>query len=114
MADETHETHVVTKTTFTQANTRPWTTPLTGCFEDVKGCICGLLCMPCTMCSISKRVGEFMCVPFCVPGGIIALRTKIRVMFGIEGSICNDCISMTCCGPCAVCQMDRELNQMGK
>lgn len=107
------ETRTVT-TTFTQANVRPWSTPITGCMDDIKGSLITACCLPCRLCQLSSRVGEFMCVPFCVPGGFITLRTKIRLMFGIEGSICNDCLTMSCCAPCAVCQMDRELNQMGK
>jgi Cys-rich protein (TIGR01571 family) len=41
------------------------------------------------------------------------MRTKIRLMLGIRGSICNDCINATFCGPCVVCQMKRELDSAG-
>ena len=30
-----------------------------------------------------------------------------------QGSICNDCLVMSFCGQCAVCQMARELDNMG-
>merc|ERR1711976_579147 len=26
-------------------------------------------------------------------------------------TICNDCCCLVCCGPCAICQLDRELTQ---
>ena len=36
---------------------------------------------------------------------------KIYVYF--QGSICTDCLTMSFCGLCAICQMQRELDAMG-
>jgi len=30
-----------------------------------------------------------------------------------QGSMCNDCMVVACCGPCAACQEARELTNMG-
>ena len=30
-----------------------------------------------------------------------------------QGSMCDDCMVIGCCGPCAACQEARELNNMG-
>ena len=45
---------------------------------------CGFFCYPCLMCRISRRLGEHCCVPMCVPGGGVVLRTKLRLMLGIQ------------------------------
>lgn len=110
----TTQTTVVTKqvsggTVITTGN-RDWNANLLGCFEDCKTTMCVLCCLPCFAGKLSQRVGEHCCMPCCVPGGLIAMRTKLRLMLGIQGSICNDCITMSCCGLCSMCQMSRELD----
>ena len=47
-------------------------------------CIC--FCTPCWMCNITSRMNESCLVGWCVPGGVVALRTKLRTMFGINVS----------------------------
>ena len=44
---------------------------------------CGLLFPICFACSLAKRLDENCCVPLC-NGGIVALRVKTRMMFGIR------------------------------
>lgn len=34
-------------------------------------------------------------------------------LLSLQGSACNDFCALACCGPCAVCQMQRELDNMG-
>lgn len=66
------------------------------CFEanhaDLIGCyLSGALvtfCGPCCSGQIARRIGEHCCVPCLVPGGLMALRIKIRLMLGIRVS-CN-------------------------
>ncbi|XP_064618077.1 cornifelin homolog A-like [Liolophura sinensis] len=91
-------------------NVRAWSSPVCGCFEDITSCLLGWFCLPCYECHLSMRMGESCCVPVCVPGAMIALRAKLRGEQGIQGSVCDDCITMSCCGPCATCQLARELN----
>ncbi|KAH3888957.1 hypothetical protein DPMN_013002 [Dreissena polymorpha] len=92
---------------------RDWDTGLFACCSDCKTLLCTWFCLPCVLCDISKRMGECMCMPFCVPDGLLALRARMRTLGGIQGSICNDCLVLNCCGACAVCQMRRELDAMG-
>lgn len=92
---------------------RNWTTGLFDCFTDIKSCILGYFCLPCTVCNVATRTGECCCMPFFVPGGTVVMRTRIRTLGGIQGSACNDFCALACCGPCAVCQMQRELDNMG-
>ncbi|XP_038075592.1 PLAC8-like protein 1 [Patiria miniata] len=70
----------------------------------------GALCTPCLACSLARQLGESCCVVACVPGGVFALRTKLRMQQNIEGSICDDCLTLSCCCPFALCQMARELD----
>ncbi|XP_048766897.1 placenta-specific gene 8 protein-like isoform X2 [Ostrea edulis] len=92
---------------------RHWSTGLFDCFSDITSCLMGYFCLPCTICSVASRTGECCCMPYCVPGGTILMRNRIRTIGGIQGSACNDCMVMSCCGVCAVCQMQRELDNMG-
>ncbi|XP_022093858.1 cornifelin homolog B-like isoform X2 [Acanthaster planci] len=87
-----------------------WSTDLFGCMEDEHTCLLGAVCSPCLACSLARQLGESCFVVTCVPGGIFALRTKLRMQQNIEGSICNDCLTVCCCCPLALCQMARELD----
>ncbi|KAK7108484.1 uncharacterized protein [Littorina saxatilis] len=71
---------------------------------------CG--CVPCMMCSIAKRLGDPGYLPF-VPCTGPAVRFKVRILGGISGTIGNDCLVTSCCWPCAVCQMHREMDDIG-
>lgn len=92
---------------------RDWDSGLFSCFSDCKSLLCTYCCLPCAICNISSRTGECACMPWFVPGGLIALRARIRTLGGIQGSVCSDCMALSCCGMCAVCQMQRELDAMG-
>ncbi|XP_013397869.1 placenta-specific gene 8 protein [Lingula anatina] len=92
---------------------RDWSSGIFGCFSDVKSCLCGLFCFPCLTCQTSTRMGEHCCVPFMVPGGLITLRTRLRSMLGIEGTICGDCCATVWCPLCVTCQMKREMDSAG-
>ncbi|RUS85984.1 hypothetical protein EGW08_006254 [Elysia chlorotica] len=91
---------------------RDWNSGLFSCLNDVFGCTFSLLCFPLTMMRLSNRLNECACVPCCVPGGMIALRTKLRVMGGIKGSVAQDCMATHFCCWCVACQMTREMNDM--
>ncbi|KAH3888953.1 cornifelin homolog [Dreissena polymorpha] len=92
---------------------RDWDSGLMACCTDCRSLLMTYFCLPCSLCDISSRTGECMCMPFCVAGGLLALRARIRTLGGIQGSICGDCIAISCCGLCAICQMQRELDAMG-
>ncbi|KAL5010405.1 hypothetical protein ScPMuIL_012710 [Solemya velum] len=92
---------------------RNWTTGLFDCFSNCKTCVVTTFCLPLTVCNISRKLGDNACMPFFVQGSQIAMRSRIRTLGGIQGTICNDCLVISWCGPCAVCQMSRELENMG-
>lgn len=92
---------------------RDWNTGLFSCFEDVTQCV-WVMCCPCLVhADISKRLGEHFCVTFCVTGGLLAERTRVRTLGGIRGSICKDYLATECCQPCVICQLQREIEYMG-
>ncbi|XP_033739641.1 placenta-specific gene 8 protein-like isoform X3 [Pecten maximus] len=92
---------------------RGWSTGLCGCFSDCVSCLLTLCCLPCMECRNASRLGECCCLPYCCLGASMAMRARLRTLGGIQGSICDDCCVVTCCPMCAVCQMSRELDNMG-
>ncbi|XP_028406690.1 cornifelin homolog A-like [Dendronephthya gigantea] len=89
---------------------RAWSTGICSCFDDCGDCLFGFFCPCIHECNLSSAAGECCCVARCCP---IALRTKIRTKHNIAGSIMDDCCTVLCCGPCATCQMSRELKIHG-
>ncbi|XP_056398794.1 cornifelin homolog B-like isoform X2 [Hyla sarda] len=87
-----------------------WHSEVFDCCEDMGVCLCGAF-VPCILaCKVATDYGECCCLPF-IGGALLAMRTGIRERYHIPGSICNDCVCLTFCGPCTLCQMARELKQ---
>ncbi|XP_063293262.1 cornifelin homolog [Pelobates fuscus] len=85
-----------------------WSSNVCDCCDDIGICLCGT-CFPCCLaCKVASDFGECCCLP-CLSGTVLAMRTGIRERYRIPGTICNDCVSLTFCGQCALCQMAREL-----
>ncbi|XP_077312735.1 cornifelin homolog A-like [Lithobates pipiens] len=88
--------------------TSQWSSDIMNCCEDMGICLCGTF-VPCILaCRIASDFGECCCLPMLM-GTLLALRTGIRERYHIPGSICDDWVRLVCCGPCAICQMAREL-----
>ncbi|XP_045160077.1 placenta-specific gene 8 protein-like [Mercenaria mercenaria] len=92
---------------------REWSSGLFSCCDDVGKCIWAWYCTSCVLADISARLGECSCVTCCVPGGLATIRTRVRTLGGIRGSICKDYLATECCYFCAICQLQRELEYMG-
>ena len=92
---------------------RDWTSGACDCFSDIGGCFFVCCCYSCAICQLASRTGECFCTPCCVPSADINLRTRIRTLGGIQGSMCSDCLIVSCCPMCAACQESRELTAMG-
>jgi Cys-rich protein (TIGR01571 family) len=94
-------------------NVREWHSDLCGCCEDCGVCCYAYFCHPCFMCSLAGRMGENECGPFfCGRLFEIPMRTKLRTMHGIKGSICKDICCGTFCEFCVVTQMMREIKHI--
>ncbi|XP_041354324.1 cornifelin homolog A-like [Gigantopelta aegis] len=93
---------------------REWSTGLCGCCEDVGDCFFALCCPTYYTCMLSGKQGDSCWGPCCVPAWTTVFRSHIRGVHSIKGSICNDCMVTNCCGPCAMCQMGRELTNILK
>uniref|UniRef100_A0A8D2JAS3 Cornifelin n=1 Tax=Varanus komodoensis TaxID=61221 RepID=A0A8D2JAS3_VARKO len=72
------------------------------------GCV-GLCCPSILSCYISHKYEEH-CFLGMVPGGMTALRTHMRLSYGIPGTVCSDALSMCLCGWCELCRMAREVH----
>ncbi|XP_028417387.1 cornifelin homolog B-like [Dendronephthya gigantea] len=106
-------TQTVTVTT-QPGGLRNWNSSLFSCFDDIKTCLCGCCCSCCLAIQVATRMGESCLFPLCCPGALLAMRAKLRGEQNIQGDLCNDAIVVECCGPCALCQMSRELDILGR
>ncbi|XP_060079650.1 placenta-specific gene 8 protein-like [Ylistrum balloti] len=92
---------------------REWSTGLFGCFSDCSSCIMTMLCLPGMECKNAARLGECCLLPHCCAGSNIAMRARLRTLGGIRGSILQDICAFCWCYSCTVCQMSREMDNMG-
>ncbi|VDI48391.1 uncharacterized protein LOC143048644 [Mytilus galloprovincialis] len=97
----------------TVQGTREWSSGLLDCSEDIGSMAFTCCCYPCSVCTIGNRIGENWFTLCFVPAADITYRTRIRTLGGIRGDMFSDCMSVTCCPACAVCQEQRELTTMG-
>ncbi|CAF3449772.1 unnamed protein product [Rotaria socialis] len=89
-----------------------WTYNMHDCCGSPKACCFVCCCCPCATYKIYKRADEDL-LACCCPTTLWPLRTKIRTLFRIRGSICGDCVAVSCCSFCALVQMYRELKEQG-
>jgi len=85
----------------------------TGMFDiclDTKTAVCSAL-NPFFGCGLAKRMGEPWAAG-CAAGPII-MRSVYRTKNGIGGDICMDMVWGGICGPCAACQLSRQLDADG-
>ncbi|KAM6935153.1 cornifelin-like [Lycodopsis pacificus] len=93
----------------TNVQTGEWSTGLCSCFSDFFVCALGCICPVALSCYTANKYGENCCLG-CVPGGTAALRTHMRLTYGIQGTITNDALMTFCCGLCEICRMAREIH----
>lgn len=88
---------------------RSWSSGVCSCCDDMGTCLLGTFC-PCILaCQVAGDMNESVCVPCCVPGWLIVLRTKLRAENNITGTVMDDCCMVCFCGNCVLCQMKREI-----
>ncbi|XP_067308125.1 plac8 onzin related protein 3 isoform X2 [Pseudorasbora parva] len=90
-----------------------WSTGICEC-DHLQDCCFAFWCSSCFACITAQDHGECLCLPLLDSFGLIppitmAMRVSVRRTYGIEDSICNDCVLSFCCGPCSYCQIRREL-----
>jgi Cys-rich protein (TIGR01571 family) len=93
-----------------------WKTGLCDCCSDCGICLLGCFALPCLYGRNNSKLDGSNCfcsclsyVLCCGPIQHCCFRSKIRNLYGIKGSSCNDiCATFICCF-CAVCQEAREI-----
>ncbi|XP_075996018.1 cornifelin homolog B-like [Genypterus blacodes] len=91
-----------------------WSSGICDCFQDMTLCCFCCWCPGCFACKTAYDAGECLCLPLLdtfglVPPIALALRVSLRQRYGIEDTICNDCVYAFFCVPCNWCQMAREI-----
>jgi len=90
----------------------PWKHTLCGsCAGAGAGfCLATTFFTPCALCWLSSHTGEHCCVPICLSGAVTleVARSKLRTLHGLEGNLCNDCLPLTFCTFCFMCQTKAE------
>ncbi|KAG0474870.1 hypothetical protein HPP92_014556 [Vanilla planifolia] len=104
-----------------------WSTGLCDCFDDVGNCCLTCWC-PCitfgriaeivdrgtTSCGASGALYTLIAaLTGCQCFYSCAYRSKLRALYGLPESPCNDCLVHCCCETCALCQAYRELQNQG-
>lgn len=91
-------------------NFREWDTQLLGCAEDAAVCVYGYFCSWCMVCGIMEEMGESQCYACLMPGAALhSARTKLRLNYGINGTLFGDQCATFCCFSCAACQIKRQM-----
>ncbi|TNN89107.1 Cornifelin [Liparis tanakae] len=93
----------------TNVQTGEWSTGLCSCSADCFVCALGCFFPAVLSCYTASKYGESCCLG-CVPGGTAALRTHMRLTYGIQGTITNDALMTFFCGWCELCRMAREIH----
>ncbi|XP_071961048.1 cornifelin-like [Antedon mediterranea] len=103
------QTHVhVSSTQYVKLGGNDWSSGLFDCFRDPVSCLGACCCPLCYNCYISDKLGESLCLPCCVPGYLVTLRSVMRTKNNIPGSVMSDCCTTCWCQCCAVTQMSRH------
>ncbi|KAM8735660.1 cornifelin homolog [Acanthopagrus schlegelii] len=92
----------------TNVQTGEWSTGLCSCCSDIFVCALGFFCPFALSCYTASKYGENCCLG-CLPGGMTAVRTHMRLTYGIQGTIINDALMTCCCGLFETCRMAREV-----
>ena len=97
---------------------QPWSEPQlgSGMFKNIGTTICALAFPLCLAGNLATRLGESYWAGFCLgPGGVLAMRAKLRAKHSLEGAICSDVLPFGC--PLgyqlALCQTAHELDHQG-
>uniref|UniRef100_H2YSP3 Uncharacterized protein n=1 Tax=Ciona savignyi TaxID=51511 RepID=H2YSP3_CIOSA len=100
--------NTTTTVVINQPQGRIWRNGLCDCCSNCGICMCVYCFQACYQCGLANRMGESCCVGL-TASGMSSLRTKFRMIHGIQGTVLEDaCVTMWC-SPCATCQLGKEM-----
>jgi len=77
------------------------------CPKSAMSCFCN----PCFTARLTRRVGDHLLTCCLNPCSLMAVRTKVRTAYKIQGSLIEDCYTTVCCVcPCTAWQINHELD----
>ncbi|XP_041864858.1 cornifelin homolog B-like isoform X2 [Melanotaenia boesemani] len=94
-----------------------WSSGICDCCQDMNQCCFAFWCFPCFACKTSKDFGQCLCLPLLDVFGCfihpitMSMRVSMRHVYGIRGSLCDDCLCSTFCVSCVWCQMATEIKK---
>ncbi|KAM3614312.1 uncharacterized protein V6R79_012564 [Siganus canaliculatus] len=80
----------------TNVQTGEWSTGLCSCCSDWLICALGCICPVAVSCYTASKYGESCCLG-CLPGGMTAIRTHMRLTYGIQVSHSHAFLLITTC-----------------
>uniref|UniRef100_A0A8C9RB02 Uncharacterized protein n=1 Tax=Scleropages formosus TaxID=113540 RepID=A0A8C9RB02_SCLFO len=97
----------------TNVQTGEWSTGLCSCCSDIMVCALGCLCPIALGCYTANKYGENVCLA-CIPGGMTAMRTHMRLTYGIQVWDNGDLITPTQnkSGSCSSRQSSTKVDQI--
>ncbi|XP_062391660.1 cornifelin homolog B-like [Sardina pilchardus] len=101
----------------TKVTDHQWSTEICDCCQDMPQCCFACWCCPCFACKTTKKYGQCLCLPLleifggCIAPVTLAMRVSMRHRYGINDTICRDCVLATFCTSCSWCQMATEMKR---
>ncbi|VDL28553.1 unnamed protein product [Hymenolepis diminuta] len=111
-AEENNE--VVTTEPRATSELRDWNSGLCQCYKDVGNCFLVAFCPLCAAGYELYKHDENPILGCCFYEVLMAFISQYRARNKIEGSLCTDCLTSYFCGPCALCRLHRDYQELGQ
>ncbi|VDO09937.1 unnamed protein product [Rodentolepis nana] len=117
-ADEMNEMsqvngEVVTTQPRATSELRDWNSDLFHCHKDIGNCFLVACCPMCAAGYELYKHDENPILGCCFNGVLMAFIAQYRARNQIKGSLCSDCLTSMFCGPCALCRLHRDYQELG-
>nr|CDS34917.1 cornifelin [Hymenolepis microstoma]CDS34920.1 cornifelin [Hymenolepis microstoma] len=104
---------VVTTQPRATSELRDWNSGLFHCHKDIGNCFFVACCPICAAGYELYKHDENPVLGCCFGEVLMAFVSQYRARNKIEGSLCTDFLASTFCGPCALCRLHRDYQELG-